>query len=211
MVSKKSGETQSTPPQPVTVVPATPEYWTEIQDLFARVACWCQYWRVPASAYGRSSAVELRAGRLAAREAALRAQLEGPVPPGMLALLAGQAVGWCGFGPRPGLQRLVRSRSIPAVDDLAVWSIVCFLVRVGYRRRGVARALLQGTIETARAQGAPGLEAYPVDPGGRRIDGTFAYVGTIGMFQRAGFRRVLVTEARSAGLPRWLVRLAFTP
>jgi len=27
------------------------------------------------------------------------------------------------------------------------------------------------------------------------------------MFERAGFRRVLETAARSAGLPRWLMRL----
>jgi hypothetical protein len=62
-------------------------------------------------------------------------------------------------------------------------------------------------IEYARARGAPALEAYPVDPGGRRIDVTFAYVGTVPMFEKAGFRRVVETAARSAGLPRWLMRL----
>jgi hypothetical protein len=35
----------------------------------------------------------------------------------------------------------------------------------------------------------------------------FAYVGTVPMFERAGFRRVVETDARSAGLPRWLMRL----
>ena len=29
------------------------------------------------------------------------------------------------------------------------------------------------------------------------------------MFDAAGFRRILLTDARSAGLPRWLVRLDF--
>jgi GNAT superfamily N-acetyltransferase len=103
--------------------------------------------------------------------------------------------------------RLVRSRTIPAVDDRPVWSIVCFLVRSGYRRRGVARALLQGAIACARGYGAPALEAYPVDPGGKRIDTAFAYVGTLAMFEQEGFRRVMETSARSAGLPRWLMRL----
>jgi GNAT superfamily N-acetyltransferase len=195
--------------EPITIVPATPERWADIQQLFARTPCWCQYWRVPASAYGRSSAAGLRAGKLAECREALYQQLHDRPPPGMLAYLDQQAVGWCGFGPRQALQRLVRSRTIPAVDDLPVWSIVCFLVRVGYRRRGVARALLQGTIDYARAHGAPALEAYPVDPGGKRIDVTFAYVGTISMFERAGFQRIVVTEARSAGLPRWLMRLEF--
>jgi GNAT superfamily N-acetyltransferase len=108
------------------------------------------------------------------------------------------------------MERLVRSRTIPALDDREVWAIVCFLVRVGERRRGVARVLLHGAIEYARAQGAPALEAYPVDPAGKRIDVTFAYVGTLPMFEQAGFRRVVETAARSAGLPRWLMRLELT-
>ena len=192
---------------PITVVPATPERWADIEELFAGTACWCQSWRVSAGEYGRGSTGELHAGRRAERRDALRNQLERRPPPGMLAYIDGRIVGWCGFGPRQKLERLVRSRTIPAVDHRPVWAIVCFLVRVGYRRRGVARALLQGTIAYARAQGAPALEAYPVDPGGKRIDVTFAYVGTLPMFEQAGFRRVIETSARSAGRSRWLMRL----
>jgi GNAT superfamily N-acetyltransferase len=200
------------PPEPLalTVLPATPEHWPDLQVLFAKIPCWCQYWRVSASAYGRGPAESL-ADRVAVHQAALRAQLARPTPPGVVAYAAGAAVGWCGFGPRAELERLVRSRTIPAVDARPVWAIVCFLVRVGYRRRGVARALLAGAIETARAHGAPALEAYPVDPGGRRLDVAFAYVGTTAMFERAGFRRVLETAARSAGRPRWLMRLELAP
>ena len=193
----------------ITVVPATPERWGDIEELFARIACWCQYWRVSAGEYGRASKSELHEGRPVDRRVALRNQLDRPTPPGMLAYIDGRAVGWCGFGPRHTMERLVRSRTIPAVDERPVWAIVCFLVRVGYRRRGVARALLQGAIEYARAHGAPALEAYPIDPGGKRIDVTFAYVGTLSMFEQAGFRRVVETAARSAGLPRWLMRLEF--
>jgi polyisoprenoid-binding protein YceI len=77
---------------------------------------------------------------------------------------------------------------------------------VGHRRGG-SRALLEGVVDYARSAGAQALAAYPVDPAGRRIDLTFAHVGTAGMFARAGFRRVLETQARSAGLPRWPMRL----
>ncbi len=34
-----------------------------------------------------------------------------------------------------------------------------------------------------------------------------AYVGTVGMFERAGLTRVIETTATSAHRPRWLVRL----
>ena len=105
------------------------------------------------------------------------------------------------------MARLVRSRTIPALDDLEVWSIFCFTVRVGYRRHGIGRALLNGVIEYAREHNAPALEAYPVDPSGTRIHASSAYVGTARMFEDAGFQRVIETAARSAHLPRWLMRL----
>jgi GNAT superfamily N-acetyltransferase len=128
-------------------------------------------------------------------------------PPGMLAYLADEPVGWCGFGIRQQMERLVRSRTIPSLDELPVWAIFCFTVRTGYRRQGVAQALLRGLVEYAREQGPPALEAYPVDTAGARIHGTAAYVGTTALFEAAGFERVVETAARSARLPRWLMRL----
>ena len=199
--------TKESDQSPVTVVPATPENWPDIETLFANIPCWCQYWRVSAREYGRKSRDELLESALARQRNALRSQLERPTPPGVIAYMGDQIVGWCGFGPRNEMERLVRSRTIPAVDRRPVWAIVCFIVRTGYRRRGVARALLRCAIECARSFGAPALEAYPVDPGGKRISTSFAYVGTLPMFEREGFRRVVETSARSAGLPRWLVRL----
>lgn len=179
-------------------MPATPD---RLDDVVAVLnpACMCQYWRMSSGDYGRSTAE--------ARRTALLAQLAETPPAGMLAYVDGEAAGWLGFAVRERSGRLVRSRTIPKLDDLPVWAIYCFTVRVGYRRRGVAGALLDGLIAYAREQGAPALESYPVDTGGARIHGTAAYVGTTGMFERAGFRRVLETAARSDHRPRWLMRL----
>jgi hypothetical protein len=44
----------------------------------------------------------------------------------MLAYVDGEVAGWCGFGVRPRLPRLERSRTIPKVDDKPVWAILCF-------------------------------------------------------------------------------------
>ncbi|MEX2645430.1 MAG: GNAT family N-acetyltransferase [Gaiellaceae bacterium] len=181
-----------------TVVPATPDRFDDVLAILNPV-CACQYWRMTSGEYSRSSQ-ETRHG-------ALRAQLAETPAPGLVAYLEGEPAGWVGFAPRQRSGRLLRSRTIPAIDELPVWAIYCFTVRVGYRRQGIARALLDGVIEYAREQGAPALEAYPVDTVGRRIHGTAAYVGTAGMFERAGFRRVLRTDAKSDHLPRWLMRL----
>ena len=188
----------------IQVVPATPDRWDDVVTVLGGsgdVGCWCQAPRGLVPGGRRTPA--------GARRAALREQLAGAPPPGMLAYVDGEVAGWCGFGPRPSLPRLVRSRTIPAIDDRPVWSILCFNVRVGYRRRGVAAALLDGVVELARRSGAPGVEAYPIDPEGGRVDVGFGYVGVTPMFEKVGFRRVVETGARSDKRPRILMRLDF--
>ena len=191
----------------IEVAPARPDRWADIVTLLGGngdKGCWCQAPRGRAVGHGKAGP--------GARREALRAQVaDDDPPPGMLAYVDGEVAGWCGFGARPDLPRLARSRTIPRIDDLAVWSILCFNVRVGYRRRGVAAALLDGVIELARESGAPGLEAYPIDPEGGRVDTSFGYVGITPMFERAGFRRVVETAAHSDRRPRILMRLEFTP
>ncbi|TAK11578.1 MAG: N-acetyltransferase [Anaerolineae bacterium] len=191
---------------PITVVPAGPEHWPDLQAFFANIPCTCQYWRLTSSEYGRGKKEDLPA-KTANLKDLLRAQLDGDTPPGILAYRGDALVGWCGLGPRASMGRLVRSRTIPKIDDVPVWSIVCFIVAVGHRRMGIANQLLRGAIACAREYGAPALEAYPIDPMDKRVSGAFAYVGTVSMFEREGFTRVLETDARSANLPRWLMRL----
>ncbi len=186
----------------IEVFPATNGRWPDIQTLFAghgALGCWCQYWRQSSRAY--------RNGSPGSGEQNLRHQVaEGP-PPGMVAYLNGEPAGWLGFWPRNKMERLVRSRTIPKVDEQQVWSIVCFMVRAGYRRQGVARALLAGAIHFARDFGVQMLEAYPIDPEDGRIDVTFGYVGFTPMFESAGFQRIAETTAHSAKRPRILMRL----
>lgn len=78
-------------------------------------------------------------------------------------------------------------------------------LRSGHRRQGVTDHLLDGAVQYAAQQGAPAIEAYPVDPPGR-IDTTMAFVGTKAMFARAGFVQVGVTDAVASRLPRLVMR-----
>ena len=188
----------------IEVVPATANLWSDVVTLLGGDGdrgCWCQAPRGRAVGYGK--------GKPGARREALRVQLDEEPPAGMLAYVDGEVAGWCGFGPRPSLPRLERSRTIPKVDDLPVWSILCFNIRVGYRRRGVAAALLAGVVDYACRSGAPGVEAYPIDPDGGRVSANFGYVGVTPMFEKAGFRRVVETSAHSDHRPRILMRLEF--
>lgn len=133
--------------------------------------------------------------------------MEREPPPGFIAYLDGVPVGWVGVAVRTETPRLMNSRTIPLIDEKPVWVFGCFRTRPGYRRRGVASALLDSVIDHAKQAGAPGIEAYPIDPEGTRVDTTAAFVGIASMFDAAGFQRLLVTDGHSAGLPRLLVRL----
>lgn len=127
--------------------------------------------------------------------------------PGVLAYADGEVVGWAAVAPRSELP-FARSRKIPHVDDLPVWSVWCIRVRPGHRGRGISHQLLAGAVAYAHSQGAPAVEGYPVDNRGEKVDTTMAYVGTRKLFERAGFIKAVDTESVSGGFPRVLMRLS---
>ncbi len=181
--------------------PVTPDRFEDFADVINRNRrpshCWCLSHRLHAA--------EIQSLGGGSRERAMRALCAREHPPGVVTYRDGVPVGWCSIGPRSEIPRLRDSRLIRPVDDVPVWSIICVVVRTGHRRTGVTSPMLEGALEYAAANGAPAVEAYPVDPPGR-MDLTMAFVGTKAMFERAGFRVVGVTDAVASGLPRLVMR-----
>jgi GNAT superfamily N-acetyltransferase len=140
------------------------------------------------------------------RIAHMRALCASEPGPGVLAYIDSEVAGWCSAAPKSTYRALVNSRTIPHVQDEGAWSVACFVVRPGFRRRGLMHHLLDGAVAHAHTMGAAALEGYPVDPGSERADQTSGYVGTTGLFEAHGFRRVSQTAGRRGGKPRWLVR-----
>ena len=168
----------------MTVRPLTPELWPALEDLFgpngACGGCWCMYWRI-GSRYQRRPGAENR-------EDFRSIVRQGP-PPGLLAFEGDRAVGWCQVTPRSDLGFLERAPRLAPLPPGPVWSISCFYIRRGYRRRGVSEALLAAAVEHARELGATALEAYPSDVAKAKTPQPI-YTGVASMFERAGFRKV---------------------
>lgn len=160
--------------------------------------CWCLSHRLPAARIE-----ELGQG---SRERAARALCATEPPPGVVTYRDDLPVAWCSISPRSAIPRLASSKLIRPIDDLPVWSIICVVVRSGHRRQGVTTALLEGAVAWAASQGAPAVEAYPVDPTGDRMDLTMAFVGTRSMFSKAGFEVVGTTDAVASRMPRLVMR-----
>jgi hypothetical protein len=77
--------------------------------------------------------------------------------------------------------------------------VTCFVTRAGFRRQGVSRALVGGTIDLTREGGARTLEAYPMQPApGKDVPWGELHVGALSAFLAAGFRIVHTPSLRRA-------------
>jgi GNAT superfamily N-acetyltransferase len=166
--------------------PLTPERWPDLERLFgprgACGGCWCMYWRL------RRSEFDQRKGE--GNRLAFKAIVKAGERPGLLAYAAGEPAGWCALSPRPAFSALERSRILKPVDDLPVWSVVCFFVAKPYRRRGVTVRLLKAAVEYAGEHGAQMVEGYPVEPKQGQTPDAFVYTGLASAFRAAGFVEV---------------------
>ena len=159
--------------------------------------CWCLSYRIP------SKENQALTGPDRGRKVA---ELMKQGPPGVLAYLDDEVVGWAAVHRRADTS-FATNRRIPHVDDLDVWSLWCIRVRPGHRGHGISHALVDGAVAFARDSGAPAVEAYPVDNRGAKVDLTMAYVGTRALFEKAGFTRAADTDSVLNGFPRVLMRL----
>ena len=166
----------------LTVRPLTPDLWPVLEDLFgengAVGGCWCMYWRI-GRAYRERPHGENRA--------TFREVVKHGPPPGLLAFDGDMAVGWCQLTPRDALPWLDRTWRLKSVDDVPVWSLSCFYVLKGYRRRGVTSALVAAAVKAAQRAKAPALEAYPLDA---ELTPSSTSTGYASTFARAGFKTV---------------------
>ncbi|MFT2816840.1 N-acetyltransferase family protein [Leifsonia sp. A12D58] len=174
----------------ITVRSAADVPWDDIRTVFGTrgdpAGCWCQYFK--------ASVTDWKTATTDGCREALREQIASASPsPGVVAYLSGEPVGWCAVEPKIHYPRLRRSPiagdgSSEKADDASVWAITCFVVRVGFRKRGIARALLDGAVQHGRRNGARLLEAYPIDTIARpKTSSAELYHGPLSLFESSGF------------------------
>jgi GNAT superfamily N-acetyltransferase len=114
-------------------------------------------------------------------------------------------VGWVAVEPRTEYPRLLRLPTVwkgrPDEDkhDDSVWAVTCFVVRKGYRKRGITYALAEAAVGYARASGARALEAYAMlTQPGREITWGELHVGARQVYAEAGLAEVSRPSVRRA-------------
>ncbi len=172
----------------IDIFPLTPDRWNDMETLFGAhggyADCWCMFWRLKRS--------EFKQLRGEGTKAALKSLTEQNEVPGLLAYVEGKPAGWCSVGPREGYRALENSRTLKRVDAVPVWSIVCFFVDKPFRKQGLMRALIEGAVDYARANGAQIVEGYPLDMqhpklAGQKLSGCSGYMGIDAAFREVGF------------------------
>jgi ribosomal protein S18 acetylase RimI-like enzyme len=145
--------------------------------------CYCHYYQVPKS---------IRWASLSAPQnrTAMQARIEVGEMEGFLAYGGGEVVGWVNAQPRHKLPhcfaRLGISPTPLACALFEAAAIVCFVIAPTQRRRGIARALLRGALESLAARGFKLVEAFPFKSGDSELAADH-YHGPLPIFLDAGF------------------------
>jgi len=196
---------KSTPPTQMSLTskPLSPSTWPAFARLVEKHngifgGCWCisfhldpQGGKVPSKYYRAMKEKRVRDGQAHAA----------------LVFDGREAVGWCQFGPTAELPNIRSRRSYEeGLKELPDWRITCFFVDRERRGDGVATLALNEALRMIAQLGGGTVEAYPEDYTGQKISSSFLCSGTLGMFEKAGFRK-----ARKIALHRWVVARKVPP
>jgi GNAT superfamily N-acetyltransferase len=185
------------PIMPLTARPLSAETWPAFARLVEKHngifgGCWC-------------ISFHLREGEGKRGAAAYRAMKEARVREGRahaaLVFDGTDAVGWCQFGSVEELPN-IRSRKAyeEGVHRLPDWRITCFFIDRERRGEGIATLALREAVRAVAQLGGGTVEGYPEDMAGRKLSGSLLCSGTLGMFEKEGFRR-----DRKIAMHRWVV------
>ncbi|WP_040164052.1 GNAT family N-acetyltransferase [Microbacterium gorillae] len=172
----------------ISVSPVTADRFDDLQHTLTGggdgASCQCQWWLMTQREFSGSSRAD--------KEELLRAETARSPVPGLVAYVDGVAAGWVRVGPRPAQPRIGRTRIVAAgssepADATDVWAITCFSVRRDHRRLGLTETLATAAVAFAQENGARVVEAYPVDTAEVQRSVNELFLGTVAMFQRAGF------------------------
>jgi GNAT superfamily N-acetyltransferase len=194
------------------IVPANEASWADLQAIFGETdypgRCYCQRYKTR-TCHWSTLTLQERRDRLRAQARCDEPDADGTA--GLVAYLDGEPAGWVAVEPRvdfPRLQALPtpwRTRPDEDKADEGVWSVTCFAVRRGYRKRGLTYAMAAATVGYARERGARALEAYPmITEPGKEITWGELHVGSRQVFEDAGF-----TEVSHPSKRRYVMRIDF--
>jgi GNAT superfamily N-acetyltransferase len=163
--------------------------------------CYCHYYHVPKSI--RWASLSARRNRNAMEQRIDVGEMEG-----FVAYEGDDVVGWVNAQARHKLPHCFARLGIAPTplpcEPFEAAAIVCFVIAPSRRRRGIARALLRGALESFAARGFRLVDAFPFNSGDSELAADH-YHGPLQIFLDAGFailgenRRLTIVRKLLAG------------
>lgn len=196
--AQRRGHAEPFTAESVTVRPANEATWEDVCAVFGTTGyhgrCQCQRFMVPGWVW-RDTTQDERTTML--QQQTRCDEPAAPTTSGLVAYVDGEPAGWVAVRPRAAYPKL-RTLRVPwsgrpeeDKDDDGVWAVTCFVVRTGFRGRGLMYHLAAATVEHARSRGARALEGYAMTTQqGKEITWGELHVGARQCFEEAGFHEV---------------------
>jgi GNAT superfamily N-acetyltransferase len=144
--------------------------------------CWCMSWRVMPKIFS--------AQKGEGNKKAMHKLVKAGEPIGIIGYHKGEPIGWCAVAPREKYPRLENSKVLAPVDDNPVWSVTCFFIEKGFRRKGLSSEFLKGAV------------SYD-----KNMPAAFAWTGIPSAFKKAGFKEA-ARRSKSRPIMRYYVERA---
>jgi GNAT superfamily N-acetyltransferase len=181
----------------LTSKPLSPDTWPAFARLVEKHngifgGCWCISFHLEPGEGKRGAAAYRAMKEARVREGRAHAALvfDGP-----------DAVGWCQFGPTAELPNIRSKKTYEEeLRKLPDWRITCFFIDRERRGEGIATLALREALRYIAELGGGTVEAYPEDYTGEKTSNSFLCSGTLGMFEKSGFRKT-----RKIAMRRWVV------
>jgi ribosomal protein S18 acetylase RimI-like enzyme len=180
---------------PVVTMPLRPEDAGEFLRFFdhergaafadnpAWAKCYCRYYQVP-------KAIRWASLSAPSNRRTMEARINVGEMEGLLAFEGADVVGWVNVQARHKLPHCFARLGIAPTplpcEPFEAAAIVCFVIAPSRRRRGIARALLRGALESFAARGFKLIDAFPFRSGDSQLD-TDHFHGPLSLFLDAGF------------------------
>ncbi len=178
----------------IIVKPLNPQLIKDFLNFFDNVAftdnpdwsgCYCQFYHFPGS-MKEWGEITKEQNRNASEKLILEEKMNG-----LLAYVNDQPVGWCNVNSKKKYSKILYEDEFEENARDKIASIVCFVISPRFRKKGIARLLLQKAIINLRENGFKWLESYPRKG---ELSDAHSYHGPVSLFSSEGFFVVNETE-----------------
>ncbi|MFX4273888.1 GNAT family N-acetyltransferase [Propionibacteriaceae bacterium Y1685] len=182
-----------------TIRPLSAETWDAFEALVERHngvfgGCWCIYFTPDCAERGQS---------YEGNRALKRKLIETGQNHASLVMIGDEAVAWAEYGTPDELPNIHHGKQYRAEADLIPdYRVTCIFVDKRHRKKGLAKAALQGALDQIATHGGGIVEGYPHEIGEKRMNNSFVYNGTRTMYEEAGFEFIRPKGLRNTVMRR---------